>query len=85
MTNQERSTASSDATHGLLETKRDLNRRFGLCLKELRLRANLSLRELGRLAEIDHAYLHRLETGAKHHPSDDLVRRLHRTLSKGKS
>jgi transcriptional regulator with XRE-family HTH domain len=63
-----------------LETTRELNRRFGLCLKELRYRARFSLRELGELAGIDHAYLHRLENGIKYHPSDDLVRRLHRIL-----
>jgi hypothetical protein len=33
---QEQSTARSDATLGLLQLNRQMNRRFGLCLKELR-------------------------------------------------
>lgn len=79
-TDQEKSTAGSDATQGLLSTYHSLNRRLGLCLKELRYRANLSLRELSRLAQVDHAYLHRLENGRKHNPSNVVVRRLHRVL-----
>ena len=82
MTDQEHSTARSDAVRGLLKTNYDLNRRFGLCLKELRSRASLSLRELGKLAAVDHAYLHRLETGSKHHPSDEIIRRLHRIFQR---
>ena len=33
-------------------------------------------RELGQLADIDHTYIYRLETGEKQSPSDDLLARL---------
>jgi len=80
MTDQQQATARHDAAVGLLQTYHDLNRRFGFCLKELRQRAQLSLRQLGKLVETDHAYLHRLEHGVKTNPSEELVKRLHRCL-----
>jgi HTH-type transcriptional regulator, competence development regulator len=49
---------------------------LGAALKRLRERRGLSTRELGKLAEIDHAYIHRLETGEKTSPSDELTQRL---------
>jgi len=49
-------------------------------LRKLRERRTLSIRELGRLANIDHAYIHRLETGEKSSPSPDLIGTLLSTL-----
>lgn len=53
---------------------------FGVAFKELRERRALSLRDLGKLAEIDHAYIHRFETGAKEPPPLDTSERLLRHL-----
>jgi transcriptional regulator with XRE-family HTH domain len=36
----------------------------------------LSIRELGRLADIDHAYIYRIEQGEKTSPSQELVSKL---------
>jgi HTH-type transcriptional regulator, competence development regulator len=44
----------------------------------------LSLRELAQLADIDHAYIYRLETGAKESPSDEVLTKLIRALKAGK-
>ena len=49
---------------------------LGVALRALRDRRMLSTRELGKLADVDHAYIYRLETGEKSSPSDDLVRKL---------
>lgn len=46
---------------------------FGYVLKKFRAERNLSLRELGKLCEIDHAYIHRLERNEKSSPSDEVV------------
>jgi transcriptional regulator with XRE-family HTH domain len=46
---------------------------FGYALKKFREDRNLSLRELGKLCDIDHAYIHRLEKDEKTAPSDDVV------------
>lgn len=40
----------------------------------------LNLREVGQLAEVDHAYVQRLETGAKGAPSDDVLAKLAKAL-----
>lgn len=53
---------------------------LGLALRTLRERRTLSLRELGVLSEIDHAYVYRLESGEKVSPSADLVTKLLRVL-----
>jgi transcriptional regulator with XRE-family HTH domain len=53
---------------------------LGLLLRSLRDARGLSLRELAQLAGIDHAYVHRLETGDKESPSDDVLSRLIRAL-----
>ena len=53
---------------------------LGLLLQHLRERRGLSLRELGQLADTDHAYIHRLEQGEKAAPSDDVLARLIRAL-----
>lgn len=53
---------------------------LGFLLRNLREKRGLSLRELAQLADIDHAYIHRLETGAKESPSDDVLTKLIRAL-----
>ena len=53
---------------------------FGAVLRRLREGRGLSLREASQLAGLDHAYVHRLETGAKEAPSDDALIRLFRAL-----
>ena len=49
---------------------------LGVALRKLRDRRGLSTREVGKLSEIDHAYIHRLETGEKSSPSPELSREL---------
>lgn len=56
---------------------------FGGFLERLRTEKGLSFRQLGQLADIDHAYVHRLETGEKADPSDDIVNGLIRGLRPG--
>ena len=46
---------------------------FGYALKRFRDERGLSLREFGKLCEIDHAYIHRLEKDEKTAPSDGVV------------
>ena len=53
---------------------------LGLLLRTLREIRGLSSRELGVLAEIDHTYIYRLETGEKQSPSEDYLARLLRVL-----
>nr|WP_315225606.1 helix-turn-helix transcriptional regulator [uncultured Albidiferax sp.] len=53
---------------------------LGVALKTLRDRRTLSLREIGQLSSVDHAYVHRLESGEKANPSPDLVEKLLRVL-----
>ena len=53
---------------------------LGFLLQNLREERRLSLRELAQLADIDHAYIYRLETGAKESPSDDVLNKLIRAL-----
>src|SRR6185503_17467198 len=53
---------------------------LGVMIQAMREQRGLSQRELGRLAEIDHAYIHRLESGDKEAPSEDVVAKLVRTL-----
>lgn len=57
---------------------------LGLLLRSLREKRGLSLRELAQLADIDHAYVHRLETGAKESPSDEVLSKLIRALKADK-
>lgn len=57
---------------------------LGVALKKLRERRTLSLREIGQLSLVDHAYVHRLETGEKTSPSQDLVEKLLKVLKPGK-
>lgn len=53
---------------------------LGVALKTLRERRTLSLREIGQLSSVDHAYVHRLESGEKTNPSPDLAEKLIRVL-----
>ena len=53
---------------------------LGFLLQHLRQRRGLSLRELGQLADTDHAYIYRLEQGEKGAPSEDVLVRLIRAL-----
>src|SRR5665213_2622117 len=53
---------------------------FGAVLKRFREERTLSLRELATLSEVDHAYIHRLESGEKVAPSADILEKLVRGL-----
>lgn len=53
---------------------------LGYLLRKLREARDLSSRELGQLADIDHTYIYRLETGEKQSPSDEILTRLLRVL-----
>ena len=53
---------------------------LGGLLRRFREERGLSLRELGTLASLDHAYIHRLETGRKDAPSEEVVSTLVRAL-----
>lgn len=53
---------------------------LGVALKTLRERRMLSLREVSQLSTVDHAYVHRLETGEKTSPSQELVGKLLKVL-----
>jgi transcriptional regulator with XRE-family HTH domain len=54
---------------------------MGVWLKGLREGSKLTLRDLAQRSEVDHAYIHRLETGAKESPSDEVVNKLSVALS----
>ena len=56
---------------------------LGRLLKDLRGERGLTLREVAQLGEVDHAYVHRLETGAKEAPSDEVLSKLSRALRPG--
>ncbi len=56
---------------------------LGTALKALRERRTLSLREIGQLSSVDHAYVHRLESGEKTNPSPDLIEKLLKVLKPG--
>jgi HTH-type transcriptional regulator, competence development regulator len=49
---------------------------LGIWLKGLRDLRDLSLRDVAQHSEVDHAYIYRLETGAKEAPSDEVVNKL---------
>ena len=53
---------------------------FGYTLRRFRENRNLSLREFGKLCDIDHAYIHRLEREEKTAPSEHVVDSFVRTL-----
>lgn len=54
---------------------------LGIWLRGMREEKKLSLRDLGQRSEVDHAYIHRLETGAKEAPSDEVLDKLANALS----
>lgn len=60
------------------------NSTFGLLLQCLREKRKLSLRELAQIAEVDHAYIYRLETGEKYSPSEEVLSKLIRALKPDK-
>ncbi len=53
---------------------------LGFLLREMRNKRGLTLRETAQLADVDHAYVQRLETGAKVSPSDDVLGKLAKAL-----
>jgi HTH-type transcriptional regulator, competence development regulator len=53
---------------------------LGFLLRNLREERGLSLREVAQLADIDHAYVYRLETGDKESPSEEVLSKLVRAL-----
>lgn len=57
---------------------------LGLWLQHLRNERGFSLRELAQLSGVDHAYIYRLETGAKEAPSEEVLTKLLRALKAGK-
>jgi len=57
---------------------------LGFLIRLLREQRGFSLRELGRLAEVDHAYIHRLETGDKESPSVEVLTKLSKPLRAGR-
>lgn len=54
---------------------------LGFWLRSLRERSELSLRDASHRSNVDHAYIYRLETGAKEAPSEDVVNKLIAALS----
>lgn len=53
---------------------------FGYALRNFREGRGLTLRELGKLSGIDHAYIHRLEKDEKTSPSADVIEALTKNL-----
>jgi transcriptional regulator with XRE-family HTH domain len=53
---------------------------LGFLLRNLREDRGLSLREMAQLADVDHAYVYRLETGDKESPSGEVLSKLLRAL-----
>lgn len=53
---------------------------FGAAMRALRERRELSLRDLGTLAGVDHAYISKIERGEKEPPPEDTFGRLVRYL-----
>jgi transcriptional regulator with XRE-family HTH domain len=55
---------------------------FGVLLKRLRERRfpSLSLRQFAQLCDLDHAYIHRLETGEKASPSAETLGSIFRVM-----
>jgi transcriptional regulator with XRE-family HTH domain len=57
---------------------------LGFLLQKMRESRGLSLRDLALLADTDHAYIYRLETGDKEAPSEEVLSKLLRALKTGK-
>ncbi len=56
---------------------------LGFLLQHLREDRRDSLRDVAKLAVVDHAYLYRLETGDKESPSDEVLSKLIKALKAG--
>jgi transcriptional regulator with XRE-family HTH domain len=56
---------------------------LGFLLQHLREERRDSLRDVAKLADIDHAYYYRLETGGKESPSDDVLAKIIKALKAG--
>lgn len=54
---------------------------LGVWLNGSRERSKMSLRDLAQRSEVDHAYIYRIETGAKEAPSKDVINKLASALS----
>ena len=57
---------------------------LGVLLRNLREKRKFSFRELGQLADVDHAYIYRLETGSKESPSAESLQKLTKALKADK-
>jgi transcriptional regulator with XRE-family HTH domain len=57
---------------------------LGVLLRNLREKRKFSFRELGQLADVDHAYIYRLETGSKESPSTESLQKLTKALKADK-
>ena len=53
---------------------------LGVALRKLRKQRTLTLREVGKLANVDYAYVQRLEAGIKTKPSVEVIKKLLKTL-----
>ena len=53
---------------------------LGFLLERLRGERRDSLRDVAKLADIDHAYLYRLETGSKESPSEEVLSKVIKAL-----
>lgn len=56
---------------------------LGIALRTLRDRRGLNVREVGKLSDVDHAYIYRLESGEKANPSEEMIAKLLKTLKAG--
>lgn len=66
--------------HSLIQEISVAQTGLGVALRTLRERRTLSLREMAQLSSVDHAYVHRLETGEKTSPSPELIGKLLKVL-----
>ena len=57
---------------------------LGVLLRNLREGRKFSFRELAQLADLDHAYIYRLETGSKEAPSPEALQKLTKALKADK-
>lgn len=72
---------SSSAVRSIFIWRFDMSQNgLGAALRKLRERRTLNLREMGQLSSVDHAYIHRLETGEKTSPSGDMLSKLLKVL-----
>lgn len=60
--------------------KREISRTFSQNLKYYRLQKNLTYKQLGKMAEMDGGYIHKLEKGIRRAPSLPIIQNLARAL-----